>query len=180
MYCQTGGDDANIRQTEERAAVIQKNFLLAYILLVGLPLLGVFTVLKGGRGLVPLPAMSGDWDLSVDASTAAANNCFAPLTVPRQTVAISQSGADVIVSFKQLREISIAGTLEGNHLTGITGPSGPAGTCAEGAALRWTATVMGAPGQRTLDGHFFIDACASCAPAAFHAVRRSPLRKPGR
>ena len=54
---------------EQRAALIQKNFVLAYILLVGLPLLGVFSVLKGGRGLVALPAMSGDWDLGVDAGT---------------------------------------------------------------------------------------------------------------
>ena len=166
---------------EKRAAVIQKDFLLAYILLVGLPLLGVFSVLRAGKGLVPLPAMSGEWDLRVDAGIAAANNCFAPLTaVPRQTVTISQSGADVTVSFNQPQEMSLTGTLERNLLTGIASRSGPAGTCAEGAAMRWTATVMGTPGQRTLDGHFFFDTCASCAPVAFHAARRSPLRKPGR
>lgn len=159
--------------------MIQKNFVLAYVLLVGLPLLGIFTVLNAGRGLVPPPAVSGEWDLTVDAG-ATADNCFGPLTAaPRQTVAITQSGAGVSLSFDQPQKIALTGTFEGKRLTGIGSLKSPAGACTEGAALHWTAMVMGTPAQRTLDGQFFFDACKSCIPVAFRAARRIPLRKPG-
>src|SRR5438045_5275844 len=121
---------------EERAAVIQKNFVLAYILLVGLPLLGVFSILKAGRGLVPLPAVSGEWDLRVDAGAVASSNCFGPLmTVPRQSVTISQSGAGVTVSFDQRPAITLTSTLEGNRLAGVGSGAGLAATCAAGAPI---------------------------------------------
>jgi|SRR5215470_1632654 len=162
---------------EKRSAVIPKNFVLAYILLVGLPLLGVFTILDAGRGLVPPPAVSGEWDLTVDAG--AANTCFGPLTaVTRQILTISQSGTAVSINFDRPQRFTLAGTLEGNRLTGVASFKAPAGTCPEGAAMRWTVAVVGEPRQRAIEGQFFLDGCQSCAPVAFRASRR-PLRKRG-
>src|SRR5712692_4031826 len=100
--------------------VFHKNLVLAYILLVGLPLLGLFSVLEAGRGLVALPAVSGEWTLDLDARPSAPANCLAPLTgAQRPVLNISQSGANVVVSFNEAPKMTLTGSLEGNRLTGL-------------------------------------------------------------
>jgi hypothetical protein len=161
-----------------KVEVFHNHLVLAYILLVGLPLLGLFSVLEAGRGVVPLPAVSGEWSLDLDASPAVSGNCLAPLTgAQRPVLAISQSGANVVASFNQAPKVTLTCTLEGNHLAGVaeTGASG----CGEGALMRLAATVGGKPGQHSLDGHLSWEGCALCTPVAFHGVRQTSSRKPG-
>lgn len=160
-----------------KVQVFHNHLVLAYILLVGLPLLGLFSVLEAGRGLVPLPAISGEWNLELDASPATPGNCLQLAGAQREILNISQSGANVVVSFNQAPKMTLTGTLEGNHLAGLT--SARAAGCGEGALVRLAATVGGKPGRHSLDGHLSWEGCASCTPVAFRAVRQTPSRKPG-
>ncbi|HUJ22197.1 MAG TPA: hypothetical protein VLX58_11775 [Bryobacteraceae bacterium] len=159
----------------KKSDLFPKNRVLAYMLLVGLPVLGLFSILEAGRGLAPPPAISGDWDVQVDASDQAADNCLT--NVQRPFLNITQSGSNVTMGFNRTPKTVINASLGGNRLTG-TATTPFAGSCGDGAVLRVDATVTGKPGKHAIDGRLFFDGCTSCAPVSFHA-RPSALRKPG-
>ena len=52
-----------------------RNFIIAYILLVGLPVLGLVGVLKTGRGVAAPISLDGTWTLQADSSRLASLPC---------------------------------------------------------------------------------------------------------
>jgi len=131
--------------------------VVAYILMVGVPILALLGILDVGRGITAPPSIGGDWNLEFDA----ASICASGLAKVRQpALNISQSGTEALVTVNDGRAAAFPVTIDGNTLRSQT----------------VTATITGKPGQRVLDGKLDI---AGCGPVAFHAVRRPPAKKGG-
>jgi hypothetical protein len=147
------------------------NFVLAYVLLVGLPLLGLAGVLRSGRTLVAPISIDGTWQLDADAKPSAGYPCPAASNLVSSPLQISQSGLTFVVTFGK-NKAELPGTLEGKTLkaSSLPGPDTQSGTCSGPFTL--TATVDPKSDPRSLTGALSVPACSSCEPIAFHAVRQ--------
>src|SRR5882757_4087274 len=78
-----------------------RQFLIAYVVLVLLPLFGLGVVLKRGRALTAPPSLNGDWNLEFNATPLIAEPCSATLSQMQKSLTIfSQSGRSFAVAFK--------------------------------------------------------------------------------
>ena len=76
-----------------------RNFLIAYAVLVVLPIAGLFGVLKQGRSLAAPISVDGVWRLDADLSQIAALPCGSSLASTQYAaVTISQSGKNFTLS----------------------------------------------------------------------------------
>jgi hypothetical protein len=151
-----------------------RNFVLAYIFLVGLPLLGLVAVLKSGRGLAAPYSVDGAWkiDAPVDhpSSSACGNLLSSFASAP---LSISQSGKTLVVTMSGGTKTT-TGTLEGKTLKAQFAAAGNVGTADCGdSGITLAATLDPAAEPRTLRGTLAAAGCASCAPLEFRAVRQS-------
>jgi hypothetical protein len=147
-----------------------RKFVVAYILLVGLPLLALAGVLRSGRSLSAPLSVDGTWKIDVDAKSIASNPCTAALL--STPLAISQSGKSLVVSVGESKTES--GTIEGTTLTAAFAPGAdpvPAG-CNSDQSLTLTAVVNPKAQPRSLAGSLSVVGCESCAPVEFRAVRQ--------
>src|SRR6266852_1824878 len=91
-----------------------RNFVIAYILLVGLPLLALAGVLKSGRSLNAPFSVDGAWKLDAGAAHASAAPCTDFLSsVSNSPLSISQSGTSLVIN---LRGNTTTGILPGNTI----------------------------------------------------------------
>lgn len=154
-----------------------RNFLLAYILLVGLPLAGLVGVIKSGHKLTAPVSVDGTWNLQVDAERLASLPCGKALAdAPETTLAISQSGKNFTLSLANGPKSTASGVIEGTAVkASITpAPDWSAQTGCGGQELTLVATVDTNAAQRTLAGEISASHCASCSPIEFHATRQNP------
>ncbi|HUE24510.1 MAG TPA: hypothetical protein VMQ86_22695 [Bryobacteraceae bacterium] len=129
--------------------------MTAYLLMVGLPVLGLLGILEAGRGIPAPLSITGDWTLEFDPAAHCANS---PGSFERQRAwSISQSGTEALITFNDGRATTLEATVNGVALT----------------AKSLTATISGKPGTRTLEGVAGFD---GCAPVAFRAVRQAPKK----
>jgi hypothetical protein len=135
--------------------MIKNNLTSGYVLFVGIPLLILIGVLRAGSGLSAPPAVSGEW--TVEPTT---NKCAGPAAVT-----ISQTGADLIVTFNDPPKTTLAGRLESGQISAV---SSTAGAC---RPLHLEAAIVGKPGRRSLEGRLSFDGCNTCAPVPFRAVK---------
>ena len=126
----------------------------AYILLVGLPLLGLLGILDLGRGIAAPPAVGGEWTAQFTSAACAAAELRQP------ALSISQSGTELVVTLNDGRGTTFPATLSDGRLS----------------ARNLTATVTGEPGERVLQGRITV---AGCTPIAFRAQRQKPSSKGG-
>ena len=146
-----------------------RNFVLAYVFLVGLPLLVLVGILKSGRGLSAPFSVDGTW--KVESSLPYASSCsdfFSSFsTFP---LSISQSGKSLVVTLNGGAKAA-PGMLEGNIITARFGASDKSGgaQCGEGSFIL-TAKLDSAAEPRTLSGTLAVEGCKSCA-LEFHAAR---------
>jgi hypothetical protein len=152
-----------------------RNFLIAYVLLVGLPLLGLALMLQEGRHLHPPPAVDGAWTVEADHNALAALPCLGPnLADDDLSVVISQSGTELTVSPKGQSKTSANAVLEGTTISGSLDPGVQLPkemACSDKRRLAFRATLGSANNHRTLNGKLWIDGCAGCAPVEFQATR---------
>jgi hypothetical protein len=131
--------------------------VFAYILLVGVPVLGLLGILEAGRAIVAPPAIGGEWKLEFDPAA----NCATGLASLRQpALSISQSGTEALITVNDGRGAVFPATVEGATLR----------------APSLTATITGKPRERVMEGKMDF---AGCAPVAFRAVRQAPPKKGG-
>ena len=137
---------------------------LLYVLLVGLPVAGLFAVLQiGGLAEAP-PAVGGAWRVTRGAAC----------DRPAERLEVVQSGQFVSVS--ALGTENVPARLTGDVLrTEASEPSGCAGT----------AVLEARAGQEVaerLEGTLGVPGCAACPVAAFTAVRsaEAPAAAPAR
>ena len=151
-----------------------RNFIIAYILLVGIPVLGLVGVLKSGRALAAPISVDGIWKLETNSSPAAALPCSNRLaSITNGTVAISQSGKSLVFTLNHGSKATSLGAIEGITVKAsfASGTSNEAG-CDGNRTLTLTATLDPNSEPRTMNGTLSVDGCNSCTPVDFRASRQ--------
>jgi hypothetical protein len=161
-----------------------RNFIIAYVILVGLPIVGLAGALKSGHTLTAPISVDGVWTLQLDPVQLAAQPCTKSLvSVQDAPLAISQSGKNFTFNFSNEPKSIGAGKIEGTKLTAsLIRPdlwTSQAG-CSSGRELSIVATVDGKSDSRSLSGTLSFNDCPSCATVQFHGIRQAPLVKGGR
>lgn len=174
---------SSVTQGENAISHANRNFVIAYVFLVGLPLLGLVAVLKSGRGLTAPFSVDGTWKIEPSGKDFPVSPCGKFLfSISSAPLAISQSGKTLVVALSGGTKTA-TGTLDGKIIKAqfagkatATNKSGAA-ECGGDGSLMLTATLDPHAEPRTLSGTLSIDDCGSCAPMEFHAVRQP--RSPG-
>ena len=155
-----------------------RNFVIAYILLVGLPLLGLVGVLRSGRSLTAPFSVDGAWKIEPGASRLPASPCGNFLSsVSNAPLSISQSGKSLVVTLSGGTKTT-TGTLDGKTVRAKFAGTVRSGADKSGAAacgddsLTLAATLDPLAEPRTLSGTLSIEGCGSCPPLEFRAVRQ--------
>jgi hypothetical protein len=155
-----------------------RNFVLAYILLVGLPLAGLVVVLKSGRKLTAPVSVDGLWHLQVDSNRLAALPCGKALAEsPDTALAISQSGRNFTLTLSNGPKSIASGAIDGTALKASIDPSADWSAqsgCGNDRELSLIATVDTKADPRTLTGQLSIDNCPSCDAVEIRAVQQTP------
>jgi hypothetical protein len=156
-----------------------RNFVVAYVLLVGLPLLGLAGVLKNGRSLVAPISVDGVWKIEAEASRigsqSASQSCDMTVSsLAAGSVAISQSGKSLVLTFSDGSKTVASGVLEGKNLTASFVPARDASRdnrCGD-QLMTLAAVIDPRVEPRSLNGVLSVNGCPSCAPLEFRAVRQ--------
>jgi hypothetical protein len=157
-----------------------RNFIVAYVLLVGLPLVGLAGVLRTGRSLVAPISVDGVWKIEADASRLAGQRCANSVSsLTNTSVVISQSGKNLVLTFNNPAKTVASGALDGRSLKASIAPvKDSSSACSADQAVMLTAMVDPKSEPRALTGVLMVTGCSSCAPAEFHATRQ-PRSSPG-
>jgi|SRR5712675_1752655 len=161
-----------------------RNFIIAYIILVGLPIVGLAAALKSGRTLTAPISVDGVWTVQADPVQLAGLTC-AHSFVPTQDTAltISQSGKNFTLSLANSPKSIGSGSIEGTKLRSSLVPpdlwTSQAG-CGTGHELSIVATVDGNASSRSLLGTLSVSGCPACTTIRFHGFRQTPPAKGGR
>lgn len=154
-----------------------RNFIIAYILLVGLPILGLLGVLKSGRHLIAPISVDGVWRFQADPSQLAALPCGQRVSgVFDSAVVISQSGRSLALSLNGGAKSTGSGLLDGRTLKAVAEANSDymAETgCRKDQVLSLAATVNPNVEPRSLSGILSVQGCPSCAQVAVTAVRQT-------
>jgi|CZKD01.1.fsa_nt_gi hypothetical protein len=152
-----------------------RNFVVAYVLLVGLPLLGLAGVLRTGRTLVAPISVDGVWKIEADASRLSGGPCSKTLaSLSNTSVGISQSGKNLVLTFNNPSKTAASGTLDEKNLKASIVPVRDSlSDCGADQSLALTATVDPKSEPRSLTGVLMVSGCSSCTPVEFHATRQT-------
>jgi hypothetical protein len=151
-----------------------RNFVVAYILLVGLPLLGLAGVLRSGRSLTAPISVDGVWKIETDAGRLSVPSCDKSVSA-FPSVVISQSGKSLVLTFNNAAKTVSSGVLEGKNLKTLVvsvRDSSNKSDCGDHELFTLTATVDPNTEPRSMTGLLSVNSCASCVPVEFHAVRQ--------
>lgn len=156
-----------------------RNFVVAYVLLVGLPLLGLAGVLKSGRSLVAPISVDGIWKIEAEAgrlgSQSASQSCektAAPFAAG--SIAISQSGKNLVLTFDNGSKVVASGAIEGKTISASFAPARDTSSdnsCGD-RPITFVATIDPRTEPRSLSAVLSVKDCASCVPLEFRAVRQ--------
>jgi hypothetical protein len=151
-----------------------RNFVLAYILLVGLPIVGLVGVLRTGRTLKAPISVDGSWQLQADPVQLATLPCGKALMEEDAALVISQSGNNFTLGISNGAKSSGSGLIEGRNVTASITPSADwSGQAAcVGNELSLIATVDPTADPRLLIGKLSAKNCSSCEPVEFRATRQ--------
>jgi len=161
----------------------KRKLIVAYLILVGLPLLALLAILRGGERLTPPVSVGGAWNIDADFSALASTACKnLMLGVKQPLLSISQSGPSLALTFNNSQRTTLAGTINDTKLS--TEPehsdASTVGNCVDPRAIRVVAQVAKQAGQRILTGTLSLMDCAECAPIRFRATRQAPKADEGR
>ena len=155
-----------------------RNFVIAYIFLVALPVLGLVGVLKSGRALSAPFSVDGAWKVEPADSILSSSSCDAFLTsVLNSPISISQSGKTLVVTVSGGARTT-TGTLDGKIIKAefaaadLPVKDRPAAADCSDRALALTATLDPMAEPRTLNGTLVVEGCESCAPMKLRAIRQ--------
>jgi len=159
-----------------------RNFIIAYILLVALPIVGLVGILKSGRALAAPISIDGVWQLQADPVQLAALPCQKALAYGSDTsLAISQSGKNFSLTLNNGSRLTASGAIEGTTLTAslnsAAAPTAENGVCGQSGELLLVATVNPKTDPRSLAGTLSVNNCPVCVPVKFSAVRVTPPKK---
>ena len=157
-----------------------RNFIVAYVLLVGLPVVGLVGVLKRGRSITAPISIDGTWTLQADPGRLAALACGKSPALSDLAMAISQSGGSLTLSLGNGTKSPASGVLVGRTLKASILPSwSDDAQCGPGHELSLLASVDPASNPRSLSGTISLSDCTACQPVEFRALRTPPAAKGG-
>jgi len=153
-----------------------RRFVVAYILLVGLPLAGLAGVLKAGRHLAAPIAIDGSWKLEAEASHPASPCDQAIASLLSSNLIVSQSGRSLELTLGTAPKIEFLGQLEGNNIGGsMTAASG----CGDDQPVILAASIDPKSEPKSLAGTLSVGNCTSCTRVEFRAVRQQKAQSGG-
>lgn len=138
-----------------------RNFVIAYALLVVLPVFGLAGILKQGRKLSAPVSVDGTWKLQP------AKNASCGLSSEESFLSISQSGKNFSVALTAPK-LAGDGVVEGNSLRAAIPNTDP-----ECGTINLSADIQGQGDSKSLVGTLSVERCPSCA-LDFRAVRQAP------
>ena len=159
----------------------KRNLMVAYICLVGLPLLALVGVLKKGHALAAPFAVDGVWIMETEAIHLSALPCGNFLSsVTNAPVLISQSGKTLVLTLNG-GSMSTASVLEVETIKASFTPTGSSteADCSVDRTFTLTATLDHKSNPRTLIGTLAVDGCARCKPVKFRAASQPGTSREG-
>jgi hypothetical protein len=159
-----------------------RNFVLAYVALVVLPLVGLAGILRAGRSLTAPVSIDGLWAVRLDAAQIDSLPCGKALAAgPNQTIAIAQSGRTFVLSFPSGPKLTALGTLDGANLqVSVMWPAESSdSSCAGGSPLSLLANVDRKVDANLLTGTLSAPNCQSCGSVGFRAERQAQATPKG-
>lgn len=140
-------------------------FVTLYLVLVGLPILGVLGILRAGQELTAPRSVSGTWVAETSFGADSAGACWLTrLGADRLAMVVSQSGSSLEVVLQGQRPLSLLGTIQRDRLNLRSEGQFPT---ASGAAAIALEALLGDDEPQHLTG--VID--GGCGPAALQASR---------
>ena len=166
-----------------RLSPANRKFVLAYTLLVGLPLLGLAGVLRFGRGLTAPISVDGVWQFGTDQAHLPHGKCGKGLaSLEGSLVTFSQSGRELTVTVNNEWSATGSGVIEGTTLN-ATVPLLQASTnepgCGSDNVLTLRATIDPKLEPRSMQGMVSFHECASCSSVSYQAVRQTRSSRSG-
>ena len=154
-----------------------RKLIAAYVCLVGIPLLALLVIIRGGQRLTAPVSVAGIWSVEADFSALAGTACHDLLASVKQPfLTISQSGPSLAFTLNNSQRTTLPGNIESTHLSMGSGHSGSqdswTASCLDPRAIHLVATVSKRAEQRMLTGTLSILGCASCKPIPFRATRQ--------
>jgi hypothetical protein len=146
-------------------------FLVAYALLVGLPLLGLAGALKTGRKLTAPISVNGAWKLEIDDHLLTSQPCLKAITsLQHSAMVISQSGKQFALNFGAESKLPGSGTISGLDLSAevATSRAGAETACGGNGVLSIAATLDPKTAS-VMSGTISVNDCSSCSPVKFQA-----------
>jgi len=152
-----------------------RNFVIAYVLLVGLPIAALLGVLKSGRHMHAPLSVDGTWKLQTVADRNTWPPCFQSISwLNDSSLAISQSGPGLIFSTNGATKPLASGSIDGTSIrASIPGASSSCGS----DSLSLIANVDPKSEPRSLSGTLSVEGCATCSTMNFSAVRQPRMVK---
>lgn len=156
-----------------------RNFAVAYVFLVALPITGLAGILRSGRNLKAPTSVDGVWRVQAVAVKKSLSSCVSLDLDPDTPVTISQSGKNFAINSGK---IAGTGLIDRTTLRASLGPTDtlhPVPNCDGDGSVLLTATVDAKASPRVLSGALSVAGCPSCEPVEFHAVRQASTQKKG-
>lgn len=157
---------------------LSKNFTVAYVFLVVLPVFGLVGILRSGQTLKAPASMGGVWALQVAATRGTMPACMSALGFDLDTpVTISQSGKNLAIN---AGKTGGTGLIEGTRLQAalrLVGTPLPALSCGGEGSVLLMAAIEPGTSPRVLSGTLSFAGCPSCEPVKFHAVKQPSIQK---
>ena len=147
-----------------------RRFIIAYILLVGLPLAGLAGVLRAGRHLAAPISIEGSWKIEASASRPVALPCdHAVASLLNSTLFVSQSGKTLELTLNGISKTVVPGQLEGRQ---IRASLGVRAGCPADQRITLKASIGPETEPNLLTGSLSVENCPLCSPFEFRAVRQ--------
>lgn len=152
--------------------LLRTNVVLAYILLVGIPIVALIGIVDAGSDLRAPTAIGGKWELSTDFRALALGSCSPSQAGEPIVLSISQSGRYFTLSFGHLQGSGILD--QAAFLSDDLRPASDSSSCGAGAPTYYLRGRLERPDQdEEITGVAGIEGCAACRPISFRAIRRN-------
>ena len=154
--------------------------IVAYLVLVGVPLLALLGILRSGERLVPPASVRGSWNVEADFGALANPACRGLLSSVKQPfLSISQSGPSLALTLNNPQRTTLTGTIRNGSVSTGPGTVSAADRCVDPRTLRVVAEVAKQAGQRVLTGTLSLMDCVECAPIPFRATQQPSKESEG-
>jgi hypothetical protein len=138
--------------------------VMQYLILVGLPIIGVFGLLQIGQRLTPPVSVGGNWLIEVTPEAGGNATCGQFLTQSgRPRLTISQSGPRLVLTFNDAAKTALPGRIDDLTLTAAT------------PDISVMTSVDRQVEPNRLQGEIAFSNCAESVP--FQAVRQVAVKK---